>query len=265
MLSKNQLKHINSLHLKKFRELWGEFLAEGEKSVSELLGSSIEVKELFARDSWMQENQSLVKRRGIKVHEISSGELLRISALKSPDKVVAIAAIPQGSEPPADMYSDLILALDNIRDPGNMGTIIRTADWFGIRHIVCSPGCVDAWNPKVVQSSMGSITRTHLYYKDLAAFLQAAPEGIAKYGCLLDGRDIHTLQLQSPAIIIIGNESNGISPALLPLINEKVRIPSFSADHAESTQAESLNASLANAIVCYEFRRRQTSNNFEQK
>ena len=260
MLSKNQLKHIASLQLKKYRELYGEFVAEGEKSVTELLGSTFELKELFALASWLLENAALMNKHRIKVHEISPHELERISTFKTPNKVVALAAIPQTPNRSTDMFSDLILALDNIRDPGNLGTIIRTADWFGIRHIVCSPGCVDAYNPKVVQSSMGSITRTNLYYIELAEFIQSAPAGMVTYGCLLDGRNIHTISLKSPAIIIIGNESNGISAELLPLITERLRIPSFSPDSKVSGQAESLNASLANAIVCYEFRRRLTIN-----
>lgn len=257
MLSKNQLKHITNLHQKKFRELYGEFVAEGEKSVAELLTSSFEVKELFALNSWLTENAGLINKYKIKAQEISQAELERISALITPNKVVAVASIPKQTERPAGMFSDLILALDNIRDPGNLGTIIRTADWFGIRNIVCSPGCVDAYNPKVVQSSMGSITRTRLYYCDLIEFIKSAPAGMVTYGCLLEGRNIDTIPLRNPAIIIIGNESNGISQDLLPLITERLRIPSFSAEPGNDGQAESLNASLANAIVCYEFRRRQ--------
>jgi len=260
MLSKNQLKHLTSLHLKKYRELYGEFVAEGEKSVTELLESTFEVKELFASDTWLQDNATLVNKHRIKVQEITPDDLARISTLITPNKVVAVAAIPKKPEPSADMFSDLILALDNIRDPGNLGTIIRTADWFGIRHIVCSPGCVDAYNPKVVQSSMGSITRTNLNYIELSEFILSAPAGMDTYGCLLDGRNIHAIPLKSPAIIIIGNESNGISEALLPLITERLRIPSFSTGYENRGQAESLNASLANAIICYEFRRRQTTN-----
>lgn len=260
MLSKNQLKHLTSLHLKKYRELYGEFVAEGEKSVAELLGSTFEVKELFALGIWLQDNANLVNKYGLKVQEISHDELARISTLKTPNKVVAVAAIPHSIVRSSEMFSDIVLALDNIRDPGNLGTIIRTADWFGIRHIVCSLGCVDAFNPKVVQSSMGSIARTNIYYEELAGFIQSAPADMVIYGCLLDGRNIHTVPLKSPAIVIIGNESNGISDELLPFITEKLRIPSFSKGNEYSGQAESLNASLANAIVCYEFRRRQSIN-----
>jgi RNA methyltransferase, TrmH family len=257
MLSKNQLKHLTSLRLKKFRELHGEFLAEGDKTVAELLGSAFDVKELFALTSWLHENADLVNRRSLKVNEISHSDLERISTFTTPNKVVALSAIPRMPEQSAEMFSDLILALDNIRDPGNLGTIIRTADWFGIRHIVCSPGCVDVYNPKVVQSSMGSITRTNLYSVELAGFLQTAPSGITSYGCLLEGQNLHTIPLKTPAIIIIGNESNGISDELLPFITERLSIPSFITGDTEICQAESLNASLANAIVCYEFRRRQ--------
>ena len=256
MLSKNQIKHITSLQQKKYRELYGAFVAEGEKSVAELFGSTIEIKELFACDSWLKDNAGLVHQYHLKVQEISAGELARISTLKNPNKVLAVAAIPEAPEQSPAIFSDLILALDGIRDPGNLGTIIRTADWFGIHHIVCSPDCVDAYNPKVVQSSMGSILRTNLHYTELSGFIRSAPAEMVTYGCLLEGNNIQSIPLKTPAIIIIGNESNGISEALMPLITERIRIPSYPFSKTESGQAESLNASIANAIVCYEFRRR---------
>lgn len=255
MLSKNQLKYITSLQQKKFRELYGAFVAEGEKSVAELIGSRIAIKELFALPSWLKDNAGLVHTHHLKVQEISAIELARVSTLKNPNKVLAVAAIPEAPLQSSAMFSGLILALDSIRDPGNLGTIIRTADWFGIQHIVCSPDCVDAYNPKVVQSSMGSILRTNLHYTELSGFIRSAPAGMITYGCLLEGNNIQDVTLKTPAIIIIGNESNGISEALMPLITEKIRIPSYPLHKAESGQAESLNASLANAIVCYEFRR----------
>jgi RNA methyltransferase, TrmH family len=261
MLSKNRIKHINSLQQKKYRELHMEFIVEGEKSVSELLGSNYVVKELLCTKDWLIQNQGLIKDRSTAVNEITSEELARISSLKSPNKVSAIASIPPTSEQNSKMFDDLVLALDNIRDPGNMGTIIRTADWFGIRNIVCSVGCVDAYNPKVVQSTMGSIVRTNIFYLDLKEFLQSSPAEVIVYGCLLDGENIYSTPLKSPAIIIIGNESNGISAELLPFIHSKLRIPDFSPVSQTGSRAESLNASLANAIVCYEFRRCQSLNN----
>ena len=262
MLSKNQIKHINSLQQKKYRELYNEFQVEGEKSVAELLGSNYVVKQIFATRNWLSQNEEMISSRKITIQDITEEELARISSLKTPNKVLAIANIPSMPEQTLKMFDDLVLVLDNIRDPGNLGTIIRTADWFGIRNIVCSVGCVDAYNPKVVQSTMGSIVRTNLFYLDIKEFLQSSPAEVMTYGCLLDGENIYTSPLKYPAIIIIGNESNGISDDLLPLINSRIRIPSFpSMTDAVDRHAESLNASLANAIVCYEFRRNKSINN----
>ncbi|MFZ4705268.1 MAG: TrmH family RNA methyltransferase [Bacteroidales bacterium] len=260
MLSKNQIKRITSLHQKKYRELSGEFLAEGEKLVAEAIGSNCEVKELFALADWLNQNKLLINEHNIKAQEITPDELTRISLLKTPNKVLAIAKVPPMPVISVKMFDDLVLVLDNIRDPGNLGTIIRTADWFGIRNIVCSVGCVDAYNPKVVQATMGSVFRVDLFYLDLKEFLQSVPPGIMTFGCLLDGENIYTTHLQCPAIIAIGNESNGISSDLLPLINKRIRIPSNTTVPytGYNGQAESLNASLANAIVCYEFRRQQS-------
>jgi RNA methyltransferase, TrmH family len=260
MLSKNQIKRIVNLKQKKFRELENEFLVEGEKSVAEVIESNYEVKELFATSDWILQNRELISKHNIQAKEITSEELGKISLLKTPNKVLSITAIPEMSLDGRNIFEDLVLVLDDIRDPGNLGTIIRTADWFGIRNMICSIGCVDAYNPKVVQSSMGSILRTNLFYQDLKGFLNSSPKEILTYGCMLDGENIHTTPLQSPAIIVIGNESFGISQDLLPLINKRIRIP-FSPSilcSGKDSHAESLNASVANAIVCYEFRRHQS-------
>jgi RNA methyltransferase, TrmH family len=259
MLSKNLTKRITSLQQKKYRELNQEFLVEGEKSVAEVFHSKYKINELFATRDWLIQNDDLIGKHKVKSAEVSTSELDRISLLKTPNKVLAIVSIPVALEINTEMFADLVLALDNIRDPGNLGTIIRTADWFGIRNIVCSSGCVDVYNPKVVQSTMGSIFRTNLIYQNLQEFLNSSPTEILKYGCMLNGEDIHTTLLQCPAIIVIGNESNGISEELLPFISKKIRIPSSPAEASgvDSSHAESLNASLANAIVCYEFRRQQ--------
>jgi RNA methyltransferase, TrmH family len=260
MLSKNQIKRITGLQQKKYRELNHEFLVEGEKSVAEVFHSKYEIKELFATSDWLIQNDDLINKLTVNSASVSTVELDRISFLKTPNKVLAIVSIPEVLEINPEMFDDIVLALDNIRDPGNLGTIIRTADWFGIRNIVCSTGCVDVYNPKVVQSTMGSIFRTNLFYQNLKEFLKSSPTEIMKYGCLLNGENIHTTVLQCPAIIVIGNESNGISDELLPFISKKIRIPSSPAQPSgvDSGHAESLNASLANAIVCYEFRRQQT-------
>jgi RNA methyltransferase, TrmH family len=260
MLSKNQVKHITSLQQKKFRELNNEFRVEGEKSVAEVLRSNYAVKAVFATRDWLIQNDILINRHKATIQEITPQELSRISQLTTPNKVLAIVTIPEEKDGDESIFDDIVLVLDNIRDPGNLGTIIRTADWFGIHNIICSIGCVDAYNPKVVQATMGSVFRTNLFYLNLKEFLQSAPANIMTYGCLLEGSNIHTTHLQSPAIIVIGNESNGISEELLPLISLPIKIPFFPSKSSigSDSHAESLNASHANAIVCYEFRRQQS-------
>jgi len=250
MLSKNQVKYINSLKIKKFRQEHGIFIAEGEKCAEELLNSNIEVTAVYALTDWLNENLNLLESKKIQYTETDEAGLAKISDLTTPNKVLALARIPK-PEFTAKLYEKYILALDNIKDPGNMGTIIRTADWFGIRQIVCSPGCVDAYNPKVVQSTMGSIARVNIHYLELIKFIKQKPEGTPVYGALLHGENLNETVFGTKGILIIGSESHGISHDVLPLVTDAVHIPSFSHNEA-FTNAESLNASIANAIICYE-------------
>lgn len=250
MLSKNQVKYINSLKIKKFRHEQGVFIIEGEKSVSELLNSSLTITGIFALPRWIEENIRLLETKEVKYTVIDEEILARISDLSTPNKVLALARIPKPQLVP-EVFSNYLLVLDNIKDPGNMGTIIRTADWFGIKQIICSPGCVDAYNPKAVQASMGSLTRVNIHYTDLVKFIKGKPENTPVYGALLVGESILRTSFDKQGIIIIGSESHGISPEILPLITHAVHIPSFSHNEA-ITRTESLNASIANAIICYE-------------
>lgn len=250
MLSKNQIRYINSLKIKKFRMEHGTFITEGEKCTAELLNSNLEVTAVYALHDWLDENQGILESKNILFTETDEAGLAKISDLTTPNKVVALARIPKPEFTP-EIYSHYILALDNINDPGNMGTIIRTADWFGIRKIVCSPGCVDAFNPKVVQSTMGSITRVSIQYLELAKFIKQKPEGTPVYGAMLHGQSLNKTVFDTKGILIIGSESHGISPDILPLLTDAIHIPSFSHNEA-ITNAESLNASIANAIICYE-------------
>ncbi len=251
MISKNKIKYLTSLQVKKYREEYGQFVAEGVKLVDELLDSRFKVVEIFALNEWISKHRSI---SNIEVNEITQTELERISGLSTPNQVVALIDIPKPIIDINDVYSDLIIALDDIKDPGNLGTIIRIADWFGIKNIVCSENCVNVYNPKVVQATMGSIARVNVFYSNLNKYIANAPKGINVYGTLLEGENIYTKKLTDKGIILIGNEAKGISEDLISLITDKIHIPTFAEDI--NNKAESLNASIATAIICSEFRRR---------
>lgn len=250
-LSKNRVKFLNSLKLSKFRKQHQQFIAEGSMLVLEFITCSFEVVEVYALNEWIVENTMLLKEKKITVSEVSQNDLQKISALKTANVVFAIVNMPARKPEAEELFESLVLVLDDIRDPGNLGTIIRIADWFGIKNIVCSIESVEVYNPKVVQATMGSLSRVDVFYTNLVDFLKRTPKEITIYGTLLDGEKIQSKKLTDKGVIIIGNESKGISDKLLPYINERLYIKSFS-----SSQAESLNASIAAAIVCYEFRRK---------
>lgn len=251
MLSHNQIKQINSLKIKKYRQVSNTFIIEGEKGVKELLASCIDPVKIYAVKEWMTENEILLVKRNINFQEITESELKKISDLTTPNRVLALARVPEHPLPDPATFDNLALALDGIRDPGNMGTIIRTADWFGIHTIFCSADCVDMYNPKVVQSTMGSYGRVEVFYTELADYLGKLRKEIPVYGALLGGNDITAKTFNRKGIILIGSESHGISKTLLPFISDPILIPHFSHPHNEN-QAESLNASIATGIICYE-------------
>jgi RNA methyltransferase, TrmH family len=254
MLSKNQIKFVNSLKQKKYREEYHLFIAEGAKIVPELLASEIKVKQVFATSGFLRKHKI---GEEVERHEIKDAELERISLLMAPNEVLALCEIPEYTLDPSSFRDKITLVLDEIKDPGNMGTIIRIADWFGIDSIVCSVNCVDAFNPKVVQATMGSVARIRIYYTDLQAFIteQKKENHLPVFGALLEGENIYSKQLPGKGLIVIGNESNGISEEIRGLITDKISIPSFS-HHKQSTgEAESLNAAIATAVICSEFRR----------
>ncbi len=244
MISKNQIKLIKQLELKKFRRREGLFVAEGPKVVGDLLKRT-KPAVVYATDDY-------VPPQPIDVQRISDDELRRISFLQHPQQVLALFPIP--AQPPFSLSFSfpLTLALDGIQDPGNLGTIIRLADWFGISTIICSDDTADAWNPKVVQATMGSIARVNIIYTDLPALLDSLPAGTPIYGTLLDGDNIYTQELTSDGIIIMGNEGNGLSEAVRQRVNRRLLIPAYRKDDT----AESLNVAIATAIICSEFRRR---------
>ncbi len=263
MLTKKQLQFINSLKQKKFREEYHLFIAEGPKMVVELLKSEIEVEQLFATTEFL--NKVLPDKR-ITYTEVNNKELERLSAQVTPNEVLAVCKIPDYVFNKSELKGKLTLLLDTIKDPGNMGTIIRIADWFGIETIICSRESADAYNPKVVQSTMGSIARIKLHYMNLMDFFNELKDepllnkGFPVFGALLEGENIYTKGLTTEGFIVIGNESKGISDSILPYITERISIPSFSHYRPEKGEAESLNAAIAAAIICSEFRRKTAHN-----
>lgn len=252
MISKNQLKLINSLRLHKFRETEGLFIAEGVKLVDELLKSSFIIRSIYATRQWIDAGHVPADRYLVDILEITEEELAKITALMTPNQVLALAAIP-GDSPMPDISEEWVMLLDQIKDPGNFGTIIRTADWFGMNRIVAAPGSVDIWNPKVVQASMGSVFRMPVHYLELTGFLSTYHRLMPVYGTLLEGVAPADISLSPNGIVVIGNESHGISEEIKPFISTKISIPAAAGGNAG--RAESLNASIAAAIVCYEIRR----------
>ncbi len=238
MISKSQTKYIQSLGQKKHRDQEGVFVAEGPKLVKELLQSkNAELICLYALNDWIEENEKLLK--GINVSAINENELEKISQLKTPNQVIAVIKKFKMQKP--DVKRKISLVLDAIQDPGNLGTIIRIADWFGILQIVCSPDCADVYNPKVVQATMGSIARVKVFHTDLPAWLKQQNE-VKVYATMLEGKDVTMMSPLKEGLIIIGNEAKGIRDELLQLVDEKITIP-------KKGGAESLNAAVATGIV----------------
>lgn len=251
-ISKNKIKLIHSLEQKKYRKAEGLFVAEGHKSVGDLLKAGHKPTCIIATEKW---SSPTPLPHNVEFLSVTEEELKKASLLMHPQQVLALFPVPeQISSPSTELpANELCLCLDGVQDPGNLGTIIRTADWFGIRHIICSNTTVDAYSPKVVQATMGSIARVHLYYTDLEEYLTHLPQGTPLYGTLLDGRNLYDAELSRNGIIVMGNEGNGISNGVRELLTHKLLIPSFPPD---SPTAESLNVSIATAIICAEFRRK---------
>jgi TrmH family RNA methyltransferase len=251
MLSKSKIKTIASLRLSKYRKQLGLFTAEGSTNVLDFIAGGLKIEELFAAESWLEKNEKSLK--GVNCYSVNENDLKKITNLKTPPEVFGIFLIPDNSQPDFNNYDDLVIMLDDIRDPGNLGTIIRTADWFGIRQIICSEKTVDVYNPKVVQASMGSLGRVKVNYCNLEEVIHSKPDFIKVFGAVLNGTNIDEIPKPNRGIIMIGNESRGISKELMKLIDEKITIPNIPL--SDGSSAESLNASIATAIICYEFRR----------
>ena len=241
MLSKNQIKIITSLDKKKYRKKHQLFVVEGGKSIQEFLSSDFELEELFTTEDMYQVADS-------KQNLISDPELKKISFLSTPNKALATFKIP---EPKHIESNGLIVALDNINDPGNLGTIIRLCDWFGIQDLICNLKTVDCYNPKVVQASMGSLTRVNITYLDLQNYLKESDKSPV-YGAFMDGDPVYSAETENNAILVLGNEANGIDAGIEKYITHRISIPQF--NHARKT--ESLNVATATAIMLSEFKRR---------
>ncbi|MFA6400566.1 MAG: RNA methyltransferase [Salinivirgaceae bacterium] len=253
MLSINQIKFIKSLEHKKYRKTHQCFVVEGEKIVLELMHSSFEIIDVFAIQPFIH-NYCKGNNYSFKINEITDSDLNKISFLQTPNQVLAVARLPM-LKPIELSQTELMLALDNIQDPGNLGTIIRTAGWFGISQLFCSPETVDAFNPKVVQATMGAIFRIQIIYNPLPEIIQKAKANrIPIFGTVLSGKNIYSHKLPKNALIVMGNESKGISDELRTQLDTEILIPSFPEN---SITMESLNVSVATALVCAEFRRQQ--------
>jgi TrmH family RNA methyltransferase len=251
MISKTRIKFIKSLQNKRVRDEEKLFVIEGDKLVKEFLRAEVPIRMILAKPEFLTGLRPDLTNSVSVVESLSYDELKQISTLKTPHNALAIVQMPERNLNISEILNFLCVALDSVQDPGNMGTIIRAAGWFGIKNIVCSPDSVDVFNPKVIQSSMGALLHVNVFYYDLKDLLsQANANSVTVFGTLLEGKSIYEHKLNSKGIILLGNESKGISEGLVPYINEKIRIPKFS---KASEGIDSLNVGMAASIVFSEF------------
>jgi TrmH family RNA methyltransferase len=249
MLSKNKIKFINSLNRKKNRDQTGLFIAEGEKAIQQLLAAGYGFQTLICTEKKINQYSNL----DCEIITASKDEIKKISTFKTPQPILAVCIQQKHLVPtPNILQNELSLALDDIQDPGNLGTIIRLASWFGIKNIVCSLNTADCYNPKTIQATMGAIAHVNVFYTKLEDFLfENARLGNPVYGTFLNGENIYTTELTPNGIVVMGNEGNGISNEIEKIVKHKLNIPSFN-----KMNVESLNVSMATSIVCSEFKRR---------
>ena len=247
MLSKNQLKYIQSLHQKKYRQHHGAFLVEGAKSVQEVLQSNFQTELVVATEAFYKENVHLTDRQRTAVEIVSEAELTRAGTLESNNAALAVVRTKE-TRPLLAQPDEIALVLDDIRDPGNLGTILRIADWYGVRKILCSETTADVYNPKVISASKGSFTRVNWWYGNVVQILSQLAGTLPVYGAFLDGADVHTLPFKKSGYLVMGNESNGIGPNLAQYITQPVTIPRYG-------EAESLNVGIATAVLLDNIRR----------
>jgi TrmH family RNA methyltransferase len=258
MISRAQIQFIRSLDQKKYRDESSCFIVEGDKMVRETIEmpalSPFEIRMICAVGVWLDSNPGVKRLPDTEIIEVSASELDRISQLKTPNQALAVIRHRQISGMPFDFEHNLLIGLDQVQDPGNVGTIIRLADWFGLGGVIASADSADFFSPKVVQASMGSVLRVKLVTADLPSFIQSLPSGFPVYGTHLGGKNIYSTSLESHGFILFGNESKGLSGELMKLTTENLFIPDFSVG---AYKPDSLNVSIATAIVCSEFRRRE--------
>lgn len=254
MISKTKIKFIKSLQNKKIRDEERLFVIEGDKLVREFLSAGVHLKYLMANPEFINSLPQHLTDFADNIETLSYDELKQISTLKTPHNALAVVHMPEREINLTEIVKRLSVALDCVQDPGNMGTIIRAAGWFGIKNIFCSVDCVDVYNPKVVQASMGALLHVNVFYHDLKKLLIYATEkNISIFGTMLEGNSIYNHKPDNKGIILLGNESKGISDELIPFITEKIRIPKFS----EAREGiDSLNVGMAAAIVFSEFMRK---------
>ncbi|MBU0488493.1 MAG: RNA methyltransferase [Bacteroidetes bacterium] len=263
MITKNEIRRIRSLHNRKGRDEEQHFIAEGPKIAAELLSSGWPVEKVFALESWIRANPALMRIVNCPVDAINGNELGRISAHPTPNQVLVVAkTFPR--HPEIEKPEGINLILDSISDPGNLGTIVRIADWFGVGQIFCSEDTVDIYNPKVIQSSMSSFLRVRVHYCSLLELLSKFRDEIPVYGATIGGQNLYETEKCPDLFLLIGNESRGISPGLKPLIHYNIKIPSYPHAGGQSG-AESLNAAIATSVVLAEFRRESDQSSLGDK
>ena len=254
MISKNKIKFINSLQKKKARDEERLFVIEGDKLVREFLDAKIPVKTLLAKPGFLKELPANLTGYINDIEDVSDKELKLISTLKTPQNALALIPMRDQQFNTNDILKELTAALDFIQDPGNLGTIIRAAAWFGIKNIICSENCVDVYNPKVIQASMGAIIHVNIFYYDLKKLLlSAAANTVPVYGTMLTGNSVYGHDLSKKGIILLGNESKGISNELMPLITDRIMIPGAIKN---MPGIDSLNVGMAASVIFSEFHRR---------
>ena len=251
LLSKATIQFIRSLEQKKYRAQHDLFVLEGDKSVREVIDSALTVEYLLSKPAWLAQQSSI---RANHIIEIDDGELSKISFQKTPNQAIALVRIPHYSLDMGELTGGLSLYLDRIQDPGNLGTILRVADWFGIRHVLCGAGCADPFSPKTVQATMGAMIRVQIHQTDAGFFgqLKTYQPDFPVFGAFLDGDNLYHTPLSNKAVIVMGNESKGISDAVAQHVQQRLLIPPYPSGTPAS---ESLNVATATAIICAEFRR----------
>ena len=254
MISKNKIKYLKSLEMKKHRQAESVFVAEGPKIVGDLLNAGFEPTYLAVVEcsdfAFRLQNFDL---NGVQIDFVTADDLRKVSSLEAPQQVLAVLKQPVWQLDSNIASKELCLALDEVQNPGNLGTIIRLAAWFGIEHLFCSKGCADVYNSKTVQATMGGLAHVKVHYVDLVEMIGNLPDSTPVYGTFLDGENLYGKQLEQRGLIVMGNEGRGVSKEVENLVTEKLFIPNYPAER-EST--ESLNVAIATAIVCAEFRRR---------